>query len=252
MKLKELIPGRKRLRQYWRDRRAEKTFQREFEEYKSLVADDRHQVAWEDRYPCLTDRTNNTEFDRHYIFHTAWAARVLANLKPTKHVDIGSSLYFIANVPAFVPVAFYDYRPAELNLHNVTTHKGSLDALPFEDQSIESLSCMHVVEHVGLGRYGDPIDPQGDKRAMSELQRVVAVGGSLLFVTPVGKPKVCFNAHRVYGFDQVLDCFPELELEQFSLIPDSPDDGGLILEADPSLVATQSYGCGCFWLRRKR
>ncbi|NDC42314.1 MAG: DUF268 domain-containing protein, partial [Chitinophagia bacterium] len=56
--------------------------------------------------------------------------------------------------------------------------------LPFESDSIPSLSCMHTIEHVGLGRYGDQLDPQGDLKAIAELKRVVQPGGDLLFVTP--------------------------------------------------------------------
>ena len=69
--------------------------------------------------------------------------------------------------------------------------------LPFEINSVQSLSCMHTVEHVGLGRYGDPIDPDGDLKAIKEIKRVLAVNGNLLFVVPIGKPKIVYNAHRI-------------------------------------------------------
>ena len=75
-------------------------------------------------------------------------------------------------------------------------------ALPFADGSIQSLSCMHVVEHVGLGRYGDPLDPMEIEWQCSELQRVLAPGGDLLFVVPVGKPRIMYNAHRIYSYDR--------------------------------------------------
>ena len=107
-----------------------------------------------DQLPHLDDRTNTTGFDRHYIYHTAWSARVLAQTKPSEHVDIASSLYFVTTASAFVPIRFYDYRPADLDISNVSSDRADLLALPFADNSIESLSCMHVVEHVGLGRYG--------------------------------------------------------------------------------------------------
>ena len=64
-----------------------------------------------------------------------------------------------------------------------------LISLPFEDGSFHSLTCMHVVEHIGLGRYGDQVDPDGDLMAMKELERVTAKLGNLLFVVPVGIPK---------------------------------------------------------------
>ena len=66
--------------------------------------------------PCLRDKTLSTSFDRHYIFHTAWAARIVSRIKPIFHVDISSSLYFCSLVSAFVPIKFYDYRPVRLGL----------------------------------------------------------------------------------------------------------------------------------------
>jgi SAM-dependent methyltransferase len=227
-------------------------FVRNFMHFKRLSDEQSRdlKVAWEDRYPCLGDKTSTTGFDRHYVYHTAWAARTVARIKPTLHVDIASSLFFAAGLSAFLPVKFYDYRPAELNLDNLKSDFADLLKLPFSNQSVESLSCMHVVEHVGLGRYGDPLDPEGDHKAMGELQRVVRPGGVLLFVVPVGRPRVCYNAHRVYSFEQIQTGFPELKLEQFALIPDRAEDGGLILDADPKLVTKQDYACGCFLWRR--
>ena len=157
---------------------------------------------------------------------------------------------FAGIASAFVPVRFYDYRPPELVLENLHVGAADLCRLPFPDRSIASLSCMHVVEHVGLGRYGDPLDPDGDLKAAAELQRVLAPGGSLLIVVPVGRERVCFNAHRVYAVDSVLRPFPELTLKQFALVPQDPGSGGLVLDPPPALVGREDYGCGCFWLER--
>ncbi|TVT65260.1 MAG: DUF268 domain-containing protein, partial [Denitromonas halophila] len=168
------------------------------------AATPRFRMRWTDRWLCLGDATSQTGFDRHYVFHTAWASRVLAAMRPAEHVDISSSVFFVTMVSAFVPVRFYDYRPAEFGLSGIESAHADLTHLPFEDDSVESLSCMHVVEHVGLGRYGDPIDYDGDLKAISELKRVVARGGSLLFVVPVGgAARIQFNAHRIYTFRQI-------------------------------------------------
>ena len=144
-------------------------------------------VRWRDRAPCLRDRTESTGFDRHYVYHTAWAARIVRQVSPARHVDVSSSLFFCGIVSAFVPVDFYDYRPADLRLDGLTSGVGDLMRLPFVDGSVPSLSCMHTVEHIGLGRYGDPLDPSGDSKAIAELKRVLAPGGSLIFVVPVGR-----------------------------------------------------------------
>ena len=108
---------------------------------------------------------------------------------------------------------------------------------------------MHVVEHIGLGRYGDPLDTKGDIRAIRELKRVLARGGDLLFVVPVGKPRVMFNAHRIYSYEQIISYFQDLELIEFALIPNRPD-GGLLRQADPQRSKDAEYDCGCFWFRK--
>lgn len=227
-------------------------FRREFDRFASLAeaAGSRLSVRWEDRYPCLNDRTGVTAFDRQYVYHTAWAARVLARTRPAKHVDVSSSLYFSALVSAFVPVDAYDYRPADLRLSNLASKQADLTRLPFPDGSIASLSCMHVVEHVGLARYGDPLDPDGDLAAVAELGRVLAPGGDLLFVVPIGRPGVHFNAHRVYSHQQVLDFFPRLQLLEYALIPERAEQGHLVVDPPRELTARQTYACGCFWFRK--
>jgi SAM-dependent methyltransferase len=164
-------------------------------------------------------------------------------------VDVSSSLYFCALVSAFVPIKFYDFRPADLRLTNLSSGRADLLVLPFTDASVHSLSCMHVVEHVGLGRYGEPLDPNGDLKAIAQLRRVLAPGGSLLFVVPVGKPKIKFNAHRIYSYAQIIKAFPDLQLREFALIPDNPHEG-LIEDGAAQKADEQKYGCGCFWFER--
>lgn len=207
-------------------------------------------LSWSDRNPCLNDKTAGTSFDRHYVYHTAWAARIIAETKPSLHIDVSSSLYFSAIVSAFCPVKFYDYRPADLHLSALESHAANLSKLPFRDGSIDSLSCMHVVEHVGLGRYGDMLDPDGDLRAIAELKRVLAPGGNFLFVVPIGRPRIAFNAHRIYAYEQVKECFSDLKMHQFALIPDSPEQGGLVYQATKEMADRQIYGCGCFWFKK--
>jgi SAM-dependent methyltransferase len=216
----------------------------------SEAAPTRFEMRWEDRWPCLDDRTGETHFDRHYVFHTAWAARVLARTRPKRHVDVGGLLHFATIVSAFVPVDYYDVRPARLPLSGLTSGRADLLALPFPDASVPSLSCMHVVEHVGLGRYGDTLDPEGDRKAVAELARVVAPGGDLLFVVPIGRPRVQFNAHRIFSYRQVVEAFPGFSLVEFALIPERARDGDLLVGATEAHADAERYGCGCFHFRR--
>jgi len=222
------------------------SFLKEMNYFKKL-SDGRFSIKSSDMYPCLGDKLPKTPFDQHYIYHPAWAARVLAQTRPEYHIDIASKLSFCSIVSAFVPIKFYDYRPADLNLSNLESGFADLNKLPFEDNSQPSVSCMHTIEHIGLGRYGDVIDPKGDLKAISELKRITKPEGDVLFVTPVGRSRIEFNAHRIYSYEQIIEYFSPLKLVEFSLVPDT---GGLINNADPALVKDQSYGCGCFWFKK--
>jgi SAM-dependent methyltransferase len=235
------------LRQAIHERRQNKEFARTFQRAHVTLADGRFACRWEDRLPCFNEGGQYT-FSTHYGYHTAWAARVLARLKPSKHVDISSCLRFVSLVSAFIPIEFYDYRPAELSLSGLTMDHADITALPFEGGSVESLSSMHVVEHVGLGRYGDSLDPQGDVKAMSELSRVLAPDGSLLFVVPVGKePLIQFNAHRIYTPELVRKGFPALRLVEFSYISDPAAWPERFIQiASEKDIDNDTYGCGCF------
>ena len=124
--------------------------------FKKLDKNKRFKLSEADLFPCLNDDTQSTGFDAHYIYHPAWAARIVKEINPVKHIDISSTLHFCSILSAFIPVEFYDYRPAHLNLNNLSSQKADLTNLFFESNSVECLSCMHTIEHIGLGRYGRP------------------------------------------------------------------------------------------------
>jgi len=197
--------------------------------------------------PKLNEFSSNHQFDRHYIYHTSWASRILFANKPSKHIDISSDIRFSSLISTFIKTEFYDLRKINIELKGLSSHIADLMKLPFESNSIESLSCMHVVEHCGLGRYGDIINPKADLRAIKELKRVLAPGGRLFFVVPIaGGPRIEFNAHRVYSHEQIHSYFSELHLNEFTLIPDDPKDGHLIHTPTDYLLNKQNYACGCY------
>ena len=219
-------------------------FQEDYRHFLSLDQNPKLHASVDDQKACLNDSTENTEFDAHYIYHPAWAARIVKMIDPEKHIDISSTLNFCAILSAFIKTEFYDYRPAILNLDNLTSGHADLTDLKFQSNSIESLSCMHTIEHIGLGRYGDPLDPEGDVKAINELKRVVKLGGSILFVTPVGRPRIMFNAHRIYDPNMITKFFDGFKLREFSLVK---DDHSFEPNASMETALMQEYGCGCFW-----
>src|SRR5260370_42324228 len=117
-------------------------------------------------------------------------------------------------------ITICDIRKSGLPCRNIEEDRADLTRLPASwTGTLQSVSCMHVLEHIGLGRYGDALDASGDRKAAAELARVLAPGGHLLMVVPMeDPPRVCFNAHRLYSYSQVMDLFPGLSLQEFTLI----------------------------------
>lgn len=224
-----------------------------WERARSYMATNRGRFAidYSQLFPCLEDEFPSHGFEPHYTYHTAWAARKLRQYGIREHHDFGGCLRFVTIASAFVDkLVYHEYRAVDLRLSGLECRSANLLKLAIPDASLASVSCMHVVEHIGLGRYGDPIDPDGDIVATRELARVLAHGGTLLFVVPMGRERIQFNAHRIYAYDSVLKLFPGLELLEFSLITDQAVWIGITENADPSLVANQNHACGCFVFRK--
>ena len=198
-------------------------------------------------YPCLVDWVPSTPFDPHYFHQGAWLARHLAARPVTAHVDVGSSVMMLSVMTAWAPTVFVDVRPLRAGISGLFPVAGTLAGLPFADRSVASLSCLHVIEHVGLGRYGDPLDPEGARAAAGELARVLAPGGCLYLSAPVGRERVCFNAHRVFSPHTILGWFSGFELAGFSFVDDA---GAFRARQDPAAAAGLEYGCGMFVFER--
>lgn len=207
------------------------------------------QIKFADTYPCLFDRTSKTRIDSHYFYQHLWAFKKICSLKPKLHIDIGSSANFVGLLTAITKVHFVDIRPLDVcNVNNLEIVKASILDLPYKDNSLESISCLHVAEHIGLGRYGDPLDPLGTKKAAAELTRCLAKGGNLFFSLPVGKPRLCFNAHRIHSIGQIIGYFGPLKLVELS----GTDESKRFIEnIDIDILENAKYACGMFWFTKE-
>lgn len=194
-------------------------------------------------WPILGEDTATTSIDPHYFYQGIWAARHIIAAHPNRHIDIGSQVDLVGFLSTVMPVTFVDVRPLDVTVENLTSIKGNILNLPFTDSSVGSLSCLHVAEHIGLGRYGDPLDPQGTQKACRELSRVLAPGGKLYFSLPIGKERTEFNAHRVHTPKTILSYFSNLKLVDFSAVDDR---GHLIERADITAFDQARYACGLF------
>ena len=218
-------------------------FFREYRHFRRLNQGSPFALRGSDILPCLSDRTATTPIEPTYFLQDAWFARKIAEQKPASHVDVGSSAKSMALVAQFVPVTLVDIRPVEIELEHFSFLAGSILALPFADGSQASLSSLCVIEHIGLGRYGDPFDVRGSEKAAAELLRVLARGGNLYVTMPMDAAcRIYFNAHRAFTRDYLLSLFPGLVLLEERYIY-----GRALCRAyDPE----QGFGTGLYHLHR--
>jgi SAM-dependent methyltransferase len=220
--------------------RAWRQFWASFQEY-SRLAPPRARPQARYLYPCIHDRTSTTPIEPIYFYQDAWAFEQIVAARPSRHVDVGSHHKYVALLSKVVPLTMVDVRPLALRLASISFLEGSILAMPFEDQSVLSLSSLCVVEHIGLGRYGDPLDWQGSEKAIAELKRVLAPGGDLYVSLPLDvEDRVYFNAHRAFREETLERWFRPLEIVDRAYIRGTTFSS----ETDPG------QQIGCFHLRR--
>ena len=214
--------------------------------FRAMSKDDRLPFRVPELFPILYD------FDQpagtaqgYYFYQDLWAARKIYAAHPSVHIDIGSRVDgFVAHLLTFMPVKVIDVRPLTSTVDGLTFVQGDATCLPdIPDDSVESLSSLHAIEHFGLGRYGDPIDPTACFKAMSELARVLKVGGRLYFSVPIGVERVQFNAHRIFAPSTILRTFRSLKLISFCAVD---DQGEFHDNANPDEFAGARFACGLF------
>jgi len=218
-------------------------FAREYRHFRRLNAGAPFALRPRDILPCLTDRTATTPIDPVYFLQDAWFARCVAARRPAEHVDVASSARSMSLVSQFLPVTLVDIRPVEIELPGFTFKAGTILSLPYPDASIASLSSLCVIEHIGLGRYGDPFDARGSEKAATELTRVLAAGGDLYMSVPVDDAcRVYFNAHRAFTRDYLLSLFSGLELVEEKYIYGRA--------YAPAYAPERGFGTGLYHFRR--
>ena len=177
-------------------------------------------------------------------------------MNPRRHLDVGSRIDgFVAHVASFRKIEILDIRPMTVSIPNVVFRQANLmEAPPDLRGCTDSLSSLHAIEHYGLGRYGDPLDPRGHERAIRSLWAILEPGGVLHLSFPIGPARVEFNAQRVFSLGLALGLLePLFTVAQFSYVD---DNGALVADARLTTDVVQTnagcwLGCGIFELRKK-
>lgn len=202
-------------------------------------------------YPCLLDRFESAGcVSRHYFWQDLWAARKIFTLGVRRHYDIGSRLDgFIAHCLTFTEVVMLDIRPLPIHIPGLTFQKAdcaSMSQIP--DDSLTSLSSLHAIEHFGLGRYGDTIDPLGHEKVIMEIQRIVSQNGHIFFSVPIGIQRLEFDGHRIFDPFEIIRLFDKCNLREFSYI----DDENLFHEnVSINNCPILKFGCGLYHFQKR-
>lgn len=187
----------------------------------------------------------------HYFHQDLLVAGLIFGDNPATHLDVGSSIEgFVSHVASFRSIDVADIRPLSKSVHENLNFR-ELDLQHVEvDESWQSVLCLHTLEHLGLGRYGDQIDPNGHVEGFENLIQLVKRGGRLYVSFPISdRPRVHFNAHRVLSPTEVINWGgSRLALERFDFVD---DEGSLHTLASPFNLPPLDYGCGIYTFRRR-
>lgn len=214
------------------------------------------EFPWGQDYPCFHDRSAAGGVAYGQYFHQdLLVAQWIFAAQPQRHIDVGSRVDgFAAHVATFREIELLDIRPITTSARGLVFHVHDILAHdPSWDAATDSLSCLHTIEHFGLGRYGDPLDPDGWRLGWANMVRMVKPGGTIYLSTMIGPQHLQFDAHRVFSIPTLLELVaPTCDVLELAYVDEA---GELHVGADwqaPGVV--DSFGCrdGCAILRLRR
>lgn len=187
-----------------------------------------------------------------YFHQDLLVAQRIHVANPRRHIDVGSRIDgFVAHVATFRAIEIVDIRTVRSTVPNISFLQADVMSPDSMGESIcDSLSCLHVLEHFGLGRYGDPLDVLGYEKGFASLDRMLEPGGTLYLSVPIGPQMVLFNAHRRFHATTILALAdPTMRLRRFDFVD---DHGDLHRDVDPErprrdpTLGCRREGCGIF------
>ncbi len=232
---------------------SKKYFRKSLNEYSAKQEGKLFPIDKKRMFPVLDDIYKEAgDLDTHYFLQDLVMAKEVVKRAPEVHYDIGSRVDgFIAHLLSSQnvgKVVELDVRPLSIDLDGldfIQTNATSLDNI--EDDSLESISSLHAIEHFGLGRYGDEIDPEGWRKALLAIQSKVKKGGYFYFSVPVGPENVlCFNAHRIFAPNTIISTLDEMKLVSFRYIHAMKVTDVNVELYDKLNTVVHEYDCGLF------
>jgi hypothetical protein len=221
-------------------------FFRQYIQYRKMEQDLCDQAKTLRIYPCLADNQPAQDVGS-YFYQDCWAARQVFREHPRYMVDVGSTVLLVGILSQYTDCISVDVRPITANLDGLTATPGTALCLPFNDNEVPCLTTMCVLEHIGLGRYGDPINPNGTIEAVAEISRVIAPGGVVIYSVPVGRELLEFNANRRFSYQQARELFKSWEIVDTCILTPEPR----AFESEEVLLSYKEP-VACFCVRKPR
>jgi ubiquinone/menaquinone biosynthesis C-methylase UbiE len=159
-------------------------------------------------WPYLNDRKSTAgSFMHEYFVQDVFAAQLVHRLNPQKIVDVGSRIDgYIAHLITSREVELIDIRPMDSVIKNLKFLQMNFsDYESVKENYTDFVSCLHSIEHFGLGRYGDPIVKDAVPSALKSFSRITKSNGVFLLSTTFGKERVKFNAQWIFDFNKMKD-----------------------------------------------
>ena len=212
-------------------------------------------------HPCLHDRYDFCGNVRNeYFSQDLLLAQIIFKQNPSLHIDIGSRLDgFIAHLASFREVDVIDIRPIDMQIDGVLFHQLDIMNQQLVDNFVvnvgkfPSVSCLHTIEHFGLGRYGDPVNPNGYRKGIEGLTKLVADNGMFYISVPVGSARVEFNANRVFDPIHIIECVEQysFNISHFYLVePNGRVNSSENYQELINIAAKKDYSLGIFVFKK--
>jgi SAM-dependent methyltransferase len=198
---------RDRLRRVWTRFRRSKII-----DYNDLEAEQAWQTMrrkWGDTKPetvikYLVEKYDGRDHLRKFDYPFLARCIIRSDVKKEILVDMGGGNSYSTVVPMLLQQVGMRILSIDVVNHNTVSKygvryvQGDCMNTNLPDETADIVAIISTLEHVGLGRWGDPLDVNGDLRAMEEARRILKPGGHVILTVPYGFPTVVFNLHRIY------------------------------------------------------
>ena len=205
-------------------------------------------------YPILNDYQEVSGVGSGQYFHQdLLIANYIYEDKPKRHVDVASRIDgFVAHVASFREVEVYDVRKLNCVHKNIIFRQVDFMNVSDNLSTTDSLSCLHSLEHFGLGRYSDAINVNGLEDGVHNLIKILKKEGKLYISLPIGiRDEVHFNAQRISHPETILKIKKvkeELKLINFDYVD---NNGDLFTKRDITEVIDKlTFGLGIYTFKK--